>query len=114
VASKQKSIEDTQRFVRMVADKQGWTLVPDREFLEDLVQGLKTQYDRYGFYMCPCRDSWGDREHDEDIKCPCVYAPLDIAEYGHCYCGLFLAPEFAASGNEPTGIPERRPEELFP
>ncbi len=114
MAQQQKSIEETRRFVQMVAEKQGWALVTDPLFLDDLVQGLKTQHDRHGFYMCPCRDSWGDREKDEDIKCPCVYAPLDIEEYGHCYCGLFLDKEFAASGKEPAGIPERRPQELFP
>lgn len=32
----------------------------------------------------------------------------DHDEYGHCLCGLYLSREYAASGQEPSSIPERR------
>jgi ferredoxin-thioredoxin reductase catalytic subunit len=44
-----KSYEDTKRFVHMVAEKQGWALHPDPEFLGVLIEGLQTNHNRYGF-----------------------------------------------------------------
>ncbi|MHA1168721.1 MAG: ferredoxin-thioredoxin reductase catalytic domain-containing protein [Candidatus Hodarchaeales archaeon] len=96
----------------MVAKKQGWKLNPDEELVDLLVDGLMINYNRYGYFSCPCRDATGDREKDRDIICPCDYCRPDQQEYGHCYCGLFLTPEFYESGNTALYIPERRPEEL--
>lgn len=103
-----KSGADVELFAAMVARKQGWSLNPDAEFFGMLVDGLRVNYNRYGYFMCPCRDSEGSRELDADLICPCAYARADIEEYGHCYCSLYLSPSFAASGRAPTGIPERR------
>lgn len=105
---------DVPQFVHNVAAHHGWELNRDAEFLRFLVEGLESNVERLGYLQCPCRLSWDDREKDKDIICPCMYAPDDIAEYGHCFCSLFLSPEFAAKDVEPTSIPERRPEELFP
>ncbi len=57
---------------------------------------------RLGYYQCPCRLSWDDRTKDQDIICPCVYAHDDIAEFGHCFCSLYLSEEFDRSGEEPA------------
>ena len=103
-----KTLEQTKRFTEMVAKKQGWTLTRDPRFYADLAEGLTVNFNRYGYYLCPCRDSDGSREKDADILCPCVYAKADIAEYGHCYCSLYWSEDFAASGKQPSGIPERR------
>ena len=104
-----KTLEDTRKFISMVADKQGWKLNPDKEFVQMLVEGLTTNFNRYGYPSCPCRDATGVREKDKDIICPCAYCRPDQKEYGHCYCGLYLTPEFAATGKIPKAIPERRP-----
>ncbi|MFW9991505.1 MAG: ferredoxin-thioredoxin reductase catalytic domain-containing protein [Candidatus Odinarchaeota archaeon] len=109
---KKKNKEETYRFVTMVADKQGWKLNPDGNFLDMLVEGLMTNYNRYGYFSCPCRDAAGIREKDGDIICPCDYCRPDQEEYGHCYCGLYLTSEFHSSGKNTITIPERRPEEL--
>ena len=114
MSKKQKNIEDTKKFVSLVANKQGWKLNSDKEFISDIIEGLMINYNRYGFYMCPCRDSWGEREKDKDIMCPCDYCKPDQEEYGHCFCGLYLLPEFQKEGKIPTSIPDRRPDELFP
>lgn len=103
-----KSFEDTMKFVTMVAAKQGWGLHPDTEFLSDIVDGLTVNFNRYGYFACPCRDSSGKREEDKDIICPCAYCVPDQEEFGHCYCGLYLSKSFAALGGIPQGIPERR------
>lgn len=106
-----KTIEDTRKFVEMVARHQGWKLNRDGGFL---IEGLTVNYNRYGYYLCPCRDTAGSRESDKDVICPCVYCRPDQNEYGHCFCALYLTPEFFVSGKEPQAIPERRPEELIP
>jgi ferredoxin-thioredoxin reductase catalytic chain len=100
---------DTRRFVEMVAAHHGWRASSDGEFLDTLVEGLTTNYNRYGYYLCPCRDSLGSREADEDVICPCRYARPDIDEYGHCFCALYQSPAFHAGGAEPKAIPERSP-----
>jgi len=109
-----KTLAETKVFVERVAEHQGWKVNPDREFVQTLMEGLTTNYNRYGYYLCPCRDTAGSREGDKDVICPCVYSKADIQEYGHCYCALFFSPSFYASGKEYGPIPERRPPELIP
>lgn len=106
---KPKTKAQTQKFMEMVADHHGWKLNRDSDFLDTLAEGLTTNYNRYGYYVCPCRDGDGDKELDKDIICPCDYCVPDQKEYGHCYCGLYLTQEFYETGKEPQGIPERRP-----
>ena len=104
----EKDPGQTRTFTEMVAAKQGWTLNPDREFYESLVAGLMANWNRYGYFLCPCRDSEGTREGDAKAICPCAWARSDIEKYGHCFCALYLSKEFAASGKEPSGIPDGR------
>jgi ferredoxin-thioredoxin reductase catalytic chain len=111
---KEKSLEEVFDFLHRTASYYGWKLIDDKEFLNHIAQGLLTNYRNFGFFQCPCRDSWGEREKDRDIMCPCDYCPADIEEYGQCYCGLFLSPEFSAQAEFPSSIPERRPDEKFP
>jgi ferredoxin-thioredoxin reductase catalytic subunit len=104
----EKTIEDTSTFARMVAKKQDWVLNPESEFTAGLVEGLTTNWNRYGYYLCPCRDTEGSREADAKAICPCEPSWKDIEEHGHCFCALYLSPEFAASGKTPRSIPDRR------
>lgn len=108
---KKKTISDVEKFVALVAGKQGWLLHPDKGFLEIIIEGLATNYNRYGYFACPCRDHCGNREKDADLICPCEYCIPDQEEFGHCYCGLYLTPEFGKRGEMPSSIPERRPED---
>jgi ferredoxin-thioredoxin reductase catalytic chain len=103
-----KSLDEVRLFTAMVAAKQGWALSADTEFYEILVQGLRDNYNRYGYFMCPCRDSDGSREADRDSICPCLWSRRDLPEYGHCYCALYLTQDFADSGRQPVSIPDRR------
>jgi ferredoxin-thioredoxin reductase catalytic chain len=108
-----KRTEEVYEFVRRVARHQGWELNRDDSFLQDLVEGLRVNYSRYGYFLCPCRDGSGQRDKDRDIVCPCVYNIPDQQQYGHCFCGLFLSKAFHAKNREPAPIPERRPPELY-
>jgi ferredoxin-thioredoxin reductase catalytic chain len=103
-----KTPEDARKFFTMVAKKQGWHLNRDDEFLQDLAEGFATVFNRFGYFSCPCRDADGILEEDKDIICPCDYCRPDQAEFGHCYCGLYLTPDFYETGKEPQAIPERR------
>ena len=104
----QKTHQNALEFVRAVAKHQEWALNPDSSFVSDVAEGLASNYNTYGYYLCPCRDGDGDRSEDRDIICPCDYAPVDQGEYGHCFCGLFVTKAFAESGEAPSPIPERR------
>ncbi|MFX0065822.1 MAG: ferredoxin-thioredoxin reductase catalytic domain-containing protein [Candidatus Hermodarchaeota archaeon] len=107
-----KTKDDTYKFARMVSNKQNWKLNSDKEFLDMLMEGLTINYNRYGYFSCPCRDAAGVKARDKDIICPCDYAVPDQQDYGHCYCGLFLTQDFFASNKPTRSIPERRPDEL--
>lgn len=110
-----RTVEETRTFVEMTARHQGWRINDDERFLDGLIAGLTKNFNRYGYYQCPCRVSWdGDRDKDHDIICPCDYCEDDLEEYGHCLCGLFLSSEFAASGKPVRQIPERRDDARFP
>ena len=87
----EKNKEQTRLFTRMVAEKQGWKLNPDPSFYEDLVEGLMNNYNRYGYFLCPCRDSDGSREADKNSICPCLWSRQDILEYGNCFCALYIS-----------------------
>ena len=104
----ERSAEDTTRFAQLVANKQGWKVNFEDELTADILSGLQANHQRYGYFLCPCRDGSGNREEDRDIICPCVYAAQDIKEHGHCFCGLFLSEAFFVSGKEAESIPERR------
>ena len=97
-----------ERFIDAVARHQDWEVNADEGFVADLADGLAVNYNRYGYFLCPCRDGDGERKADADIICPCDYARPDQAEHGHCYCGLFLTREFFRSGVAPRPIAERR------
>ncbi|MBN1834824.1 MAG: MarR family transcriptional regulator [Spirochaetales bacterium] len=95
-------------FAEQVAARRGWQLNPDPRHLTEVLAGLEANRQRHGYYLCPCRDGTGDRNQDADITCPCEYSGADIAEFGHCYCGLFVSSRFAAGGGTVQPIPERR------
>jgi len=109
-----KGTMDIEGYVKKRAKRHGWSLRLNSEFTQNILQGLQANLDNYGCLLCPCRDSWGEKGKDQDILCPCHYAAADIKEFGHCYCGLFLSKEFAASQEEPEGIPDRRPDSKYP
>lgn len=92
----------------MVAKKHGWVLNPDADFTGSLVDGLTVNWNRYGYYLCPCRDSDGSREADTNVICPCEFSRSDIEKHGHCFCALYLSESFVAGGTSPSGIPDRR------
>ncbi len=79
---------DTQELyerLKRVNEPKGYFFNKDRALVDDLLDGLLLNKERYGYMLCPCRLGTGDREKDRDIICPCDYREPDVAEYGACY-----------------------------
>ncbi len=90
----------------------GCYLNPDQNFLNDLLSGIKTNEERYGYPSCPCRLATGKLELDADVICPCAYRDIDVIEYGCCYCALYVRKDVFEGKVEARSIPERRPTKL--
>ena len=93
------------------AKTHGYHLNPDPEFLQNLLEGLKQNEERYGYPSCPCRLASGKFEFDRDILCPCDYRDPDVEEYGYCYCALYVRKDVSEGKTSIQPIPERRPVE---
>lgn len=104
--------EDMLGRMRKNAENNSIYLSPDVGFLGDLIQGLVTNEERYGYPSCPCRVACGIEAYDADIICPCEYRDADVAEFGACYCALFVSKE-VHEGKKVDPTPERRPIEVI-
>jgi ferredoxin-thioredoxin reductase catalytic subunit len=89
--------------------KRGYFLNHDLSFTDDLLKSLLINQARYGYQACPCRLAAGVKAEDLDIICPCDYRDADVAEYGTCYCGLYVAKNVYENKLGIKPIPERRP-----
>ena len=89
------------------AKTNGIYLTPQPELLDMFLEGLKTNEERYGYPVCPCRLGTGNLDLDRDIICPCDYRDPDVAQYGACYCRLYVNKAVYDSQNLPE-VPERR------
>lgn len=104
--------EDTDKLyvkLKTEAASGGYNLNPDIEFTKGLVESLLVNERRYGYWNCPCRLSSGDRQKDLDIICPCDYRDADVAEFGACYCALYVSRDVISGTIKTHSIPERRP-----
>lgn len=100
-------------YVNKIAKNRDYYLCPDEELLDDLVEGLAENKDRYGYPSCPCRPASGKKKYDNDIICPCEYCQADVNEHGMCYCGLYVSEEVKEDPSKLGTIPERRPDEII-
>ncbi len=106
-------VDDLYQMLKKVNEPKGYYLNGDREKTFELLRGLLTNKDRYGYMACPCRLASGTRESDADIICPCVYRQPDVAEYGSCFCSLYVSADWYTGKIERREVPERRPPELY-
>ena len=101
--------------LKKVQESKGYFFNKDREKVFELLEALIQNKERYGYMACPCRLAGGDRENDRDIICPCVYREPDVAEYGSCYCNLYVSQAWNDGSVDQVYVPERRPlEKRFP
>ena len=97
--------------LKKVQEPKGFFFNNDRERVFDLLEALLANKERYGYMACPCRLASGDREADRDIICPCAYREPDVAEFGSCYCNLYVSEAWNEGNVAEEYIPERRPAE---
>lgn len=105
------AIDETYDRLKKVNEPKGYFLNSDEELVTNLIEGLLTNKERYGYMSCPCRLATGDREADRDIFCPCAYREADVAEYGSCFCALYVSKEWLDGAVPRATVPERRPPE---
>jgi ferredoxin-thioredoxin reductase catalytic subunit/glutaredoxin len=94
--------------LKKTQEPKGYLFNDDRERTFDLLRGLLINKDRYGYMSCPCRLASGKREQDADIICPCVYRQPDVAEFGACYCQLYVSEAWNQGIIARQPVPERR------
>jgi ferredoxin-thioredoxin reductase catalytic chain len=99
--------------LKKVQEPKGYFFSDDMERVMDLMEALLTNKARYGYMGCPCRLLCGDKEWDKDIICPCVYRVPDVAEFGSCYCNLYVNQAWNNGDIPHAYVPERRPPEKF-
>ena len=99
--------------LKSIQEPKGYFFNEDRERVMDLLEALLLNRKRYGYMSCPCRLASGDQEKDRDILCPCVYREPDVAQYGSCYCNLYVSREWNEGKMPREYVPERRPPEKF-
>ena len=103
------TLEMVKQRAEIDARSRGYYLNPDSDFLENLIEGLRQNEERYGYPSCPCRLASGEFESDRDIVCPCDYRDPDVEEYGCCYCALYVRKDVFEGKTPIQPIPERRP-----
>jgi len=68
-----------------------FTLNPDKERIELLVQGVLEHEEQYGLKYCPCRMTSGNFDEDLSLICPCNFkVQNNWREIGECWCSLFI------------------------
>jgi len=65
-----KTVQDVHAYIERVAERFGWQVNNRGEMLDALVEGLMENYNRLGYYNCPCRDSQQDPKIDRYVICP--------------------------------------------
>ena len=103
--------EKLYEILKKIQEPLGYFFNKDRTFVDDLLNSLLINKERYGYMSCPCRLASGQKEKDADIICPCVYREPDVKEFGSCYCGLYVSKEWNEGKTAQVFVPERRPAE---
>ncbi|MBC7356678.1 MAG: ferredoxin:thioredoxin reductase [Desulfomicrobiaceae bacterium] len=100
--------------LKAIQEPKGYFFNKDMQMTMDLLESLLVNKERYGYMACPCRLASGKLDLDRDILCPCVYREPDVAEYGACYCGLYVSQDWNEGRIPHVTVPERRdPEKLL-
>ena len=106
-------VDDLFDRLQKINEPKGYYFNSDREKTFELLRSLLINKDRYGYTACPCRLASGKRERDRDIICPCEYREPDVAEYGSCYCSLYVSEDWNSGRITRRSVPERRPANLY-
>lgn len=100
----QDELEKTWKFVHKVNESRGWVLNPNDDVNEGVAMGLARNKMIYGKRFCPCFMVIGETKEEQKAAdnriCPCKPAiEKEIPEDGHCHCGIFCTPDYAAANS---------------
>ena len=84
--------------LKTFAAEKGWTLNPDPERLKKVVGLMTDNFENYGAYYCPCKQSGDAPIIGEDVICPCQEADAEIEKQGHCHCRVFYRKNTVLDG----------------
>ena len=96
--------EDLYTQLKASQEKKGYYFNSDKELVLNLLKGVLTNKQRYGYGSCPCRLATRDKERDRPIVCPCEYRDEDVARYGRCYCMLYVSQAVAQGQETPQEV----------
>ncbi len=89
------TFEEALRRVTRAAERygrrDGVTLQPDEAVRNYVLRGLARNLIQHGKPYCPCREVTGDADQDRANICPCRTHRDEIATFGACECGLYVA-----------------------
>ncbi len=105
------NVEQLYEFLKKTQEAKGYLFNKDETRVFLLLRGLLDNREQYGYMCCPCRLAANDRDWDRDIICPCVYRGPDVAQYGSCYCGLYVSKKWNEGTIPHSYVSERRPAE---
>ena len=97
--------------LKKIQEPKGFYFNTDMSMTMPLMESLLINKERLGYMACPCRLANGTFEADRDIVCPCEYREPDVAEFGACFCGLYVTREWNEGKVKKVYVPERRPVE---
>ncbi len=103
------NVETLYNNLKKIQEPKGYYFNKDSDLVFELLESLLNNKERYGYMACPCRLASGDRTWDKDITCPCEYREADVAEFGACFCGLYVSKALNDKEIEAQYVPERRP-----
>lgn len=109
--SKEMTPQQLHDTLKKLQEAKGYYFCTETDMVMSILEQMLDLKKRYGYLVCPCRLSSGQRETDRDIMCPCAYRDDDVEEYGFCYCGLYTDEERHKNRTPRVPVPERRPVE---
>jgi ferredoxin-thioredoxin reductase catalytic chain len=107
-------VSTLREMLRKTQEPKGYYFHSDEKRVDELLESLIVNKERYGYMACPCRLACDDRVKDKDIICPCEYREPDVREFGSCYCNLYVSKAWNEGTIAHVYIPERRPADKMP
>ncbi|MBL8609140.1 MAG: hypothetical protein JNL38_17565 [Myxococcales bacterium] len=95
--ARERALARVRRFVASYVAKGKYTLYPEPEVVENVVQGLTDHLAATGKMYCPCAPLEDSKQKGHHMVCPCTPHHEDIARQGYCDCALFASHDFVAA-----------------
>ncbi len=83
--------EELKKAWEKFTENKDFTLNPDPQHVEAIIDGVLELQEKHGLKLCPCRLSDRTRESELKLICPCNFKTQEIwQKEGRCWCGLFI------------------------